>query len=421
MRNARIVLVLVMSCIGCTPKNSARAPSPVARSPVGEAETMQTSASPPFPPHIEELRDIACTLTAPAWPHESDGTYGRQFLRFRAGGPPFAEVWSGTDVKLVLPVGSASAGGMLALDAKGVVIRGRFEAAEMPLYPAKAFVMSGVFVANGERRVKWRSARLGAVTIAAESMPRLRSIEGEFSAERECKDVSIGSSHIADGAIGHAMHATSQSTEARKPWPWLRSGKVILSVEPAGDVAAEIDVVEPRDDRLLIHPPRVLARENGWTRIAVSTFGGVVFGWAPSEQIVSSKTEYLDLSHDCSTYLRRVRVPEPLSTACDEDVPLVAEVSGDRRLVGIIRAGVRFQQREASAGWRKIEFIDAGVGAAEGASFLVRDADVAGCSQGRPGPRARQRGVPFPGEEGLAGANLGRGFRAVTAGVDSGP
>lgn len=379
MRIAVVQWSLVFAGLACAPISRAprAAPATKPQAVVGVA----AAASPlPLPAGLDRSRAVACTFTAASWPTEDDDNRTLHYLRFEPGGPPFASVYDGTDVKLELPVGSATAGGMLTLHADGVVVQGRLEAAEMPLYPASAFVLSHVFVPNYERRLVWRSSgKPGVMTVAAEAMPRLRPIDGELSAERECKDIALGRVIFEDDVIDQAMHAKRAPAATKLPRPWLRSGKVTLSPEPEGDAVVEIDVVEPRDDRLLISPPRVLEVQKGRTRIAVRTYGGVVFGWAPSEQIVQSRREYLDLSHDAVNYLVRRRLPGPPLAVCSHDVLLVAEVANERRLVGTLGAGTRFERGASRAGWTRIELRDAGVVAAEGASFMVRESDLVDC------------------------------------------
>src|SRR6185295_17012525 len=193
-----------------------------------------------------------------------------------AGGRPFAEIKLGSDAELVLPVALGTAGGFLRFFANGVTVNGHIEALEMPLFPAVPFVMSGVFVPNDDRRLIWRSSRSGLITVVTERIPRLMPAEGELFAERPCSDVSLGHSDLQDTAIDKLIKTKARPAEDRPPWSWLRSGRVRLSTEPNGPLAAEIDVAEPRDDTMLIHPPRVLAVKDGWSRIALRTYGGVV-------------------------------------------------------------------------------------------------------------------------------------------------
>jgi len=57
----------------------------------------------------------------------------------------------------------------------------------------------------------------------------------------------------------------------------------------------------------------------------------------------------------------------------------VAEAGGERRLVGSIRAGTRFEPQPAVAGWCRLELPGAGIVPAEAASFWARASDLADC------------------------------------------
>jgi hypothetical protein len=338
-----------------------------------------------LPKPIEGPREVACVLSAESWPHEAiedvkEFSGARHLLRFEAGGRAFARVHSGTDVKLELPVALASAGGKVTLDANGVVVSGHLEAAEMPLYPATAFVMSGVLIPNHDRRISWRSAKPGVVVVAAGPIPRLRAVDVEFVAEQKCKDIGIGPKTIDADAIERVLQTKVTWDEPARPWPWMKSGKATLSAEPGGDVIAEVDVVEPRDDTLLIHPPIVLGTKKGQTRILLRTYGGVVFGWVPNGQVERSTRSYVDLSHDNSNYLVRVIVAEGPYVTCNRDVPLVADIRSARRLVGTIRAGTHFDLGRTIAGWTEIHPHVSAIAVEEGATLLAREADLAGCA-----------------------------------------
>jgi hypothetical protein len=273
----------------------------------------------------------------------------------------------------------ASAGGTLTLDAHGVLVQGHLEAAEMPLYPASAFVMSGVFIPNQELRLLWRSAKPGLIKVATQPLHRVESYEPELSAERECRDISLGPVVLDDAAIDRALGATATPAPLRKPWRWLRAGRLPVSAAPDGDFVATVDVSEPRDDTRTTSPPRVLAVDKGHTRIALSGFGGVLFGWVPSQQLTTSTLEYLDFSHDAFSLIGPP-LPHPGHfVGCGHDVPLVAEAGGERHLVGTIRKGTTLEPLGALAGWRQLELPDAGLVVAAGASFWAREADLADC------------------------------------------
>jgi hypothetical protein len=339
-----------------------------------------------MPQALEPPHDIACVLKKDVWPIESLENFekGRQFLRFEAGGRPFAEIKLGSDAELVIPAGLGTAGGFLRLFANGVHVTGHIDALEIPLYPAVPFVMSGVFVPNHDRRLIWRSARPGFITVVTERIPRLMAAEGELSVERPCNDIGLGRAYFEDAAIDKLLETKARPAEDRPPWWWLRSGKISISTEPNGSPAAEIDVVEPRDDTMLIHPPRILSVKAGWTRIALRTYGGIVSGWIRSDRIEKSTKEYLDLSHDSFQLLLYQGRLDGHFIACDHEIPLVAEIGNERHVVGKVWPRAPLEAAPPKAGWSTVVFRDAGIVPADGASLLVREADLTGCSEAPP-------------------------------------
>jgi hypothetical protein len=337
-------------------------------------------APPALPVGLDLPREVACTLHASAWQGQAteDITKGHHYLRFGPGARPFAEVLRARNVTLTLPVALASAGGFLELDADGVELVGRIEALEMPIYPAKAFVLSECFVPNHERRLVLRSAEPGWVEVEADSIPRLAAARGALAARRPCSDVSLAPVHFDAAATDAAMAVDTPPPPSRPPL-WLRAGAVMLSSAPEGPMVARVESFEPPDDTLLIHPVRVLAVAKAETRIAVETFGGTVFGWVPSDRLWKSPRKYVDLTHDSMSLLGRLPPERGEPIVCARDVPLVAETGGERRRVGTVRAGVGMTRAGAVAEFGKVEFQWAGVTPTDGSSFLVREAELSGC------------------------------------------
>jgi hypothetical protein len=268
---------------------------------------------------------------------------------------------------------------MLTLEAHGIFLRGHIEAAEMPLYPATAFVMNEVFIPNGDLRLLWRSAKPGRILVASQRLHRVEPYAPEFTAERECRDISLGAVSIDNAAIDAALGTRVERAPPRPPWPWLRSGKVPVSAVPDDDLVATVDVLEPRDDTVVVEPPRVLSVSKGYTRVVLSAFGGVLFGWVPSNRLTTSRLEYLDLSHDAFSLLGPPQSRPGNFMSCDHDVPLVAEIGGDRRLVGTIRRDAQLERLRVVAGWCQIDFRNTGIASVSGASFWVRESDILGC------------------------------------------
>jgi hypothetical protein len=333
----------------------------------------------PAPPPIEPPAAIACTLRASRWPTEEveDSTKGRQFLRFGPGMAPFARLFHGTDARLHIPVEGANAGALVELDANGVLVRGRIDAKELPLYPASAFTVADVFVPNHERRMLFRSARPGFLTVALEPMPHIRGRHGDLTAERACTDLSLGAVLLEQAAIDTALRAPKSAS--RPATDWLRPGRVPLAPAPGAEAAVEIDVVEPPDDTLLVHPVRLLAVERDHARIAAQTFGGTLVGWVPRAQLRRVSRQYVDLSHDCFTSVINAPRTDGHFVTCPRSIPLFAEVGGERRMIGTIRSGVAVEPTLPRSPYTQVAFRDAGITEAEGASFLVHTADLTSC------------------------------------------
>jgi hypothetical protein len=368
--------------IGCAPP--ATKPAELRAHSAAGVERTPPPTAPALPPSLEVPQSVACTLRANDWPYESveDPGKGHYFLRFASSMRPFAQVLRGTHVSLVLPIGEASAGGTLSLDADGVTLRGIFAADEMPLYPASAFVLSGVFVPNEERRLEWRSGKAGTLVVAWDAGPKVHATTGELSGERPCADLSLGAVRIEPKAIDQATGGPS-SDEPAPPWKWLRVGKVPLASTPDGAAIVEIDSTEPPNDTLLVHPVRVMAAGKDRTRIALSAFGGTLFGWVPTARLRSAAREFVDLQHD-SSFITAAGPPKAGAfIACSREMPLVAEVDGERRHVGSVHAGGALEKVGDHSGWTEIAFRDPGIAAAPGAVFLVREADLVGCGPAR--------------------------------------
>jgi hypothetical protein len=335
-----------------------------------------------MPAPLDAVREIACTLSAKKWPTEQveRSEESMHFLRFAPGERPFAQVVGGDDASLAIPVGLSTAGARLRIDANGVVVEGNMEAAELPLYPATAFVLSGFFVPDAQRRLGWRSASPGTMTIAGDGGPRVRPVRGEISGARPCAEISLGAVALPNGAIEAAMHATSAPADVNARALWLKPGRAWLYPHANDEEpVAFVDAFDPPDDTLLVHPVHVLTSQKAWTRIAMDAFGGTVFGWVQSDRLGPSTKQYIDLQHDAFSIL----VPAPPTPGtyetCEHDLPLVAAVAGESRLVGTVRARTGFKRERVDGEWTVLAFEQTKVLAAEGASFRARTTDLQTC------------------------------------------
>src|SRR5262249_3614232 len=86
-----------------------------------------------------------------------------------------------------------------------------------------------------------------------------------------------------------------------------------------------------------------------------------------------------------------VRAPKSavqVSVACEEDVPLVAEVGVDRAAVGKVRAKTRIEVLDRAAGWARVRVPRGMVQARDAGRWLVREKDPEkrGPAQEEPSP-----------------------------------
>jgi hypothetical protein len=345
-----------------------------------------------YPPPIAPPRNVACAFKSNAWPRENtEEGLGYHYLRFGPGAAPVAQIYAGSDVELLLPAALASAGGYLRIYASGVWLEGHLEASEMPLYAASPLVLSGVFIPDSFRRLVWRSARPGKITVSSDAGPRVRASGNGLGAELDCARISIGPGTIESSAMDALMKAPPGSENLVKPWLKLRPGRVELSTTAGGESVVEIDVVEPPDDSVLVRPLRLLGRERNWSRVGLRPYGGVLFGWVRNDALQRSTKDYMDLSHDVDNILLKKGREGAAFFACETDLPLFAEAGGEQRLVGRVRAGTAFERLGTKAEWTIVDFPRSPLAPAKDALLLLETSRQAGC-----GPAPAPKATPPP-------------------------
>jgi hypothetical protein len=374
---------------GCAPcANAVTSPNPQPSSVATFPADAPPFPPPRYPPPIAPPKNLACKLTTQVWPLENtEEGRGIHYLRFDPGGAPFARLYGGSDVELSVPAALASAGAHLRIYTSGVWLEGHIEATELPLYAASPVVLSDVFVPDKDRRLVWRSARPGKITVTADLGPRVRSRGEGLVAELDCAQIAIGWEKIEPSAVDTLIKAPRGSDDLVKPWLRLKPGVIEVSAGPGGKGVVDIDVVEPRDDRVLIRPMRLLGTEKAWSRVTLTPYGGVLFGWVRSDALLRTNKDYLDLSHDTYNILLKKRRDEGAFFACAVDLPLFAEADGEQRLVGQMRAGTAFERLGVKAEWTIIDLPRSTVAPAPNASFLLETARQSSCGPAPPPKR----------------------------------
>ena len=364
---------LLLPALGCNNAPTSSAPASSAAS--------ASAAAPVQPPRTLELPEGVCRISY-------EGFRGQGLtLRLAPDGPAFAIVghkYSGggmgglfgtagqdRSAEVVLLDGPAKSVGIRIKD-PNLLLRGFLDAEEIVLHPLRASVLGG-FLAPTRFRV------VSASSAGVEVAPRFgKEVEvlGSLPAPRlTCAQLSL------DPAVLDVDPSVLPSSK-NDPRRVLRGGDPIdLAVEPAGPAVARLHPASASTD------VRVVETKGKATRIAWSLDEGTVFGW-----VVSSALEEPPKGHRVQGLRGIDRPPDEVPVAsflCSEDVPLVAEVAGERVTVGHVRKGTRAGMLDRAAPYAHIAAPrgpDHGFGApppeiiaAKGAAFRVPTSALDGC------------------------------------------
>jgi hypothetical protein len=331
----------------------------------------------PIAPALAWPREVGCSLRAGDW---------KQLdlrLRLRPGGPPYAEAsGEAENIKLVLPVGGAERGATVELDALGVRLRGILEADEVRLFPALPFVVGGVLVPGGDMPLRWTSTAAGSVTYELRGRHPLSFVGQASGLTRSCDEVNAERTFF-EPSDAPAIKAMRASRPAR-----LRRGvRIPLAEEAGGAPRAMIELGKGDPDGVSIAAVRGgSSRILWWAGGADESEGSLlVFGWVPSSSLrpgSDSGSVSGGKSGGVSGSLHWV--------GCPEDLPLWAEIGGERLLIGRALKGTRVQGAAGGAtegDLTAVEIVGPAhhalpkpvVRAAPGARLLMRPSDVERC------------------------------------------
>lgn len=372
----------------------ARAPGPPPRDPRA-LEGYPPPAGPALP---------GCTLTG-TW----EATQPRE-LRFRPEGKPFATLHDAKRAELRLPEagagpgangadgadGAADAGGarpprtaFVELGNEGARAWGLVATDTLVLHAGRPFLLSGWAAPGHQVPLRWLGSKPGSVAVEL-VLPKHVTAKTPPAGDRVCDDLSLGgASFLARDAIPAKSTATAL----------LPDGVTIALRERLGGPSiAELDF--PTGEDALVD---VLARSGTEARVAIfpSTLDPladvVIVGWV-SASLLRPHTHGFNGSW--GTGSGRVGEGRARGTehwSCPHEVPIVAELDGERRLVGAVAPKLRIDvlgggaasASAADAGSAE-DFVEVSLDAARlkpapGARLLVKRAALAGCAtQARP-------------------------------------
>jgi hypothetical protein len=321
-----LVLLALAGC-GAPGASAAVVVLPIA-SVTPEPPTAPSPVSPePTPPPLDVPGEMGCTYPSS----------GELRLRFRGGARPFAVLAVGSTLVDLSTAGPA-AGAYVRRAQEGYTLTGIVAGDEISLGPAHAMVIAGFLVPTPDARFAWQGAAPGKVLITIPVDDDVRVLpEAKLgpAVSLDCDAVSL------EGASFDAASAAPRSPRQRQAR--LRSGKAIpLSRTVGGPPVAELAVRPDDGDSVTLVETR-----GGRALVVRAGVRAIVFGWIPLTFVDPGEFE---------TFGRGGLALRPESVGggsavrevvrCDHEVPLVAEVDGERRTVGSVAAGTSLRLLE---------------------------------------------------------------------------
>ncbi len=309
------------------PRSAHSAPALPENPPVAQTRAAALQSAPPSPtladlPEALELPGKpACTWRTSSF-RATLGGAGTQ-LRLRKGGPLFARI-DGGQVAVTVPEGKAEVA-LIEASSAGVVVSGIGDAASIPVFPAKPFVMAGFLVPEGSTQLTLTAASEDEVrlklTLPEEVVVPKRSVEEA----RPCGDVSVDPSSFDSKTPVFGARPGSH--------PLMSGGLAELSLRPDGPRVATLRIPPDGD---LVHS---FDEKDGRTLIGWQTSMVMVFGWVRSARLKETNMGIGGKIGLGTASLGALRIATVASVRCQHDLPLIAESDGEARTVGRILAG----------------------------------------------------------------------------------
>jgi len=362
------VLLLLASCASSPPPPPEPPPPVPVPSPVASTPPPPPSPPPPaetpLPPTVALDAAVACTFDTPQWRGTADITD----LSLRPGGKTFARITGGAG-RLSIPTGPAG-DTVLEIRDGGITVGGHVPAAASALRPNKPFVMNGFAIPTIFAHLAWSEGADGSLTVTHAGDADLEVLDPPLRATQPCGDLGLeGGSFVAEDAVPGGGESKKKDVKA-----FLPGSRVELMSEPKGKPVARIAV------KNAMHVD-VFESRGGMSRVSFAGAGTlIVFGWVKTSDL---KPAGIFAGYGSGGGRRGPREPAfdvKERLRCDKEVPLVAEVDGERRTVGAIGKSTPIDVLERADDEARVRVWTKAIHVAEGASFLVRAFDLSGCA-----------------------------------------
>jgi hypothetical protein len=349
---------------GCTPPVQKAPPAPKA----APARVFPASPLAPLPSAIATFGDVACTFRTKGIFHVAEGADGAHEplkLRLTDGGPPYAHVPTYDEAVVETRVGPRAPARATLVVPGGIRVSGLVDLDSVDLHAARPFLVGGLFEPKEYTKIRWESGRPGEATISI-ALRHVRAPAELLRGSRSCADLSAGWQWFPP-------------PDKERPWvenAILAAGETGISSTPDAPSSATI-IVGDKDDRLV----SVSETRGDRSNIVLYADQALITGWVPRSALTATNEMAARDYFPSSTMFGVGQHPSPIRVACSSEIPLIAEVSGDRRAVGTIRAGTPIGIDERGKDFSVASFTgpSAVLGPAPGARLLVRTGDLGGC------------------------------------------
>jgi len=300
-----------------------------------------------------------------------------------APGVPYAHVAQYGSLEVTLPIGRDVPAAGVSVAAGNVKLKGLGSPANLALYPARPFVVGEVLVPGPHSRLRWGEVAAGRVAVEVEMTKEIRTefrdVKGPLRASRACGDLRLTALASFDSYDAFGGRGVDQAAGLRASAP------VPIAAQPNGPPLAKL-VVNRKGS-----PNEVTVIDEdkaGWSRIARPATGDLlVVGWVKQKQLGKAPARDTTVAAFGAGGFKPAvasagAVDPDRVFACSAEIPLVAEVGSQRRVVGSIGGGTHLRTTAADAEFVAVQFPDGAAAAVtplKGVRLLVRRADVAGC------------------------------------------
>lgn len=268
-------------------------------------------------------------LEPPSHPGCVLSTSGRHELRFRPDGPPFAYLGGGV-ASVDFGADGASRGAFVRASHGGFTLRGVIAPADLSISLAHPLALGGFVSPSPARQLTWKHGTSSGLEVA---YPRMEDIELLPGAELAAIPVPCGALTLDRASFEPRSAAPEAPGEQTR---YLRAGAVVpLSRDERGPPVARIHVPKAGDEPVTLvdtrGPTALIRWERPWE---------VVFGWVPTARLATTRALISDSFSNGDIGLIASQEAKPLAVKrCPHDLPIIAEIQGQRRTIGNIASG----------------------------------------------------------------------------------